>query len=263
MLLSCGVLVRRVWTESRAMKGSGQASLLRRRLSITAFPPQRSTWPKWVHTVNILIAANAAVFLMYQQANYEATSAHRFGKRQWLRRHMQADLDNWNAGRYHSLILHSFSHQQISHFAFNMLSLHVFGSLVRQHLGSRVLLAVYCGAAATSGLAHIALQSYHQSTTPPPRSLFSARFPVNSLSGAIGASGAIMGIGAIAAIRMPTVPIYLYGILPVPLWGIMAAFTSYDLYSVMTERQKQNGVGHTAHLGGAAFGIASHLFLRR
>ena len=53
----------------------------------------------------------------------------------------------------------------------------------------------------------------------------------------------------------------LFGIIPVPLWVILAGYVAVDTFYL---DNTQSRTGHAAHLGGAAFGAAySALVLRR
>lgn len=69
---------------------------------------------------------------------------------------------------------------------------------------------------------------------------------------ALGFSGSVMGVGTVAAFLYPKVTFQLYGIIPVPLWGLIAGYAIFDGYYL---NDKSSRVGHAGHLGGLAFGI--------
>jgi membrane associated rhomboid family serine protease len=69
---------------------------------------------------------------------------------------------------------------------------------------------------------------------------------------ALGASGAVMGMGSAAAFLSPFAPIAVMFI-PMPLWVATIGYVAADTYFLNSERSK---VGHAAHLGGFVFGVA-------
>lgn len=70
--------------------------------------------------------------------------------------------------------------------------------------------------------------------------------------GAIGASGAVSGIVFIYVLFAPWELLYLYAILPVP--SIIAAI-AYVVYSSWASKNRNDNIGHDAHLYGALFGV--------
>ncbi len=70
--------------------------------------------------------------------------------------------------------------------------------------------------------------------------------------GAIGASGAVSGIVFIYVLFAPWELLYLYAVLPVP--SIIAAI-AYVVYSSWASKNRNDNIGHDAHLYGALFGI--------
>jgi len=75
----------------------------------------------------------------------------------------------------------------------------------------------------------------------------------------IGASGAIMAIAVVFAGLFPHTSVYLYGILPVPAWAAVGGFIAWDIFSV----NRNTGVAHAGHLGGAIYGLAYLMTLKR
>jgi len=69
---------------------------------------------------------------------------------------------------------------------------------------------------------------------------------------AIGASGAVSGIVFIYVLFMPWNMLYLYGILPIP--AIVGA-VAYAVYSSWASKNRNDNIGHDAHLYGALFGV--------
>ncbi|MGH7503730.1 MAG: rhomboid family intramembrane serine protease [Longimicrobiales bacterium] len=130
-----------------------------------------------------------------------------------------------------TVVTYMFAHGSFMHILFNMLGLFFFGPPLEARWGSREFIKFYflCGFGG-------AILSF----------LF-----VNSAI--IGASAAVYGVMLGFAMNWPDVPIYIWGIFPIPakiLVGIMAAFSLFSAFS-----GPYDGVAHFAHLGGfvAAF----------
>ncbi|OHE95291.1 rhomboid family protein [Colletotrichum orchidophilum] len=78
---------------------------------------------------------------------------------------------------------------------------------------------------------------------------------------AVGASGALTGLGTALACMFPTMKVRLSGTNQVlPLRVVVLGMFAVDAYCLSTERD--TGVGHAGHLGGAAFGLAYFLWRR-
>jgi len=74
-------------------------------------------------------------------------------------------------------------------------------------------------------------------------------------SAAVGASGAIFALGGVLAMMRPTLRVYLYFLVPMPLWlGITIGFVLTAFVA---------GVAWQAHLGGLAVGLIVGFFLRK
>jgi membrane associated rhomboid family serine protease len=139
-----------------------------------------------------------------------------------------------------TVLTYMFVHAGFMHLFFNMIGLFFFGPALEQRWGSNQFLKFYliCG---VGGAAF----SF----------LFAAQNPV------VGASAAVYGIMLAFALNWPDMPIYIWGILPIPakyLVGILAVF------SLMSAVQGTGGnVAHFAHLGGFAFGFIYFRMLER
>lgn len=72
----------------------------------------------------------------------------------------------------------------------------------------------------------------------------------------LGFSGAVMGISSVAACMAPTSKVLIYGIVPLPLWAMVAGYAVYDGYYLNSADTR---VGHAGHLGGLAFGMVYYL----
>ncbi len=117
-------------------------------------------------------------------------------------------------------------------------------------LGRSSFLVFYFGAAMTGAAAHLSEQLWGYAKYGP-------RYRETR---ALGGSGAGMGLVTLYACMAPQSTFYMYFI-PVPAWLCAGGLVAYDLYGAM---RGNDGVAHTGHLGGAAFGAAYYLLrLRR
>jgi len=141
-------------------------------------------------------------------------------------------------GQYDRLLGYGLIHADGSHLLFNMITLYFFGAaterLYEQHLGVLGFALFYAG-----GLLVSVLPSYFQHKDDPNyRSL--------------GASGAVSAVLFAFILLQPWATIYVY-VLPVP--AIIYAVL-YVVWSIYADRRRADNVNHSAHLWGAAYGVA-------
>lgn len=130
---------------------------------------------------------------------------------------------------------HSRSRSDIWHIVFNMLGLWFFGRDVEGIYGKKQFLQLYLTLIILSGVAWLVT-----SLSTPNASV-------------IGASGAVLGIMFVFVMHYPRRTIFLFGIIPLPAWALMAAYVIQDLSGLQGDRRDY--VAHAAHLGGALYGF--------
>lgn len=136
-------------------------------------------------------------------------------------------------GDYVRLISSGFLHANWEHLIFNMISLFFFYEVVTDSMGELLFVFIYFGSMLLGNV--FSLQIYKR----------------QSYYSAIGASGAVSGIifTAIAlypkAIKVNFLPGWLFG----------ALYFGYSVF-MMFNPQKGDNLGHSAHIGGALFGLA-------
>lgn len=137
------------------------------------------------------------------------------------------------------LLSYAFLHGGVTHIAFNMLALWMFGGPVEQALGSRRFVYFYVACvlgAAVAQLATIALFS--------PQDFYPT----------LGASGGVFGLLLAFAMLFPQAKIFLLLVpVPVPARIAVAGYMALELFLGVTGTQA--GVAHFAHLGGAVVGF--------
>lgn len=79
---------------------------------------------------------------------------------------------------------------------------------------------------------------------------------------ALGASGAVMGLGALATCFAPKLPMQLMFIpIGIPLWVVTLGYAAIDMFYLDAQNSK---VAHSGHLGGLLFGLMSYaVYFRR
>ena len=144
---------------------------------------------------------------------------------------------------YKSWILSALSHQSAVHLAFNLITLSSFSGILTS-IPTRHFATLLVGSAiASSGTFLYEQRSKGRNTL------------------GLGASGIVSGVLAAVTCLAPRLPIRIMGVVPMPLIVSTAGYFLIDTYMM------QNGpssIGHSAHLGGGAFGALYYLiFLRR
>ncbi len=149
-------------------------------------------------------------------------------------------MGRYLAGEQIRIVSSAFLHADISHLAFNMLTLYFFAPVVISYLGDFPFLIVYFGSLLVGGLLTVYFhkKDYNYS--------------------AIGASGAVTGILYSAILLRPDMMLGIFFIIPMPayVFGIL-----YLLYSIYGMRSKNDNIGHTAHFGGAIGGYLITLLI--
>jgi membrane associated rhomboid family serine protease len=142
-------------------------------------------------------------------------------------------------GEVWRLLTHAFLHDpgDVLHLLFNMVVLWMFGTEVEELYGSREFLLFYLTAAVVGGVA-FALANLVGFNGPK----------------GLGASAAVTAVLVLAAIHFPNRVVYLFFLIPVPLWLLVVCSVGLDAYALLSGAR--TGVGVAAHLGGAAFGLA-------
>ncbi len=160
-------------------------------------------------------------------------------------------LENWGAlqpykvanGQLWRLVTYAFLHDRNTpwHIVFNMLVLWMFGPVIEELWGRQEFLAFYLTAAVAAGLCHLAFG-----------------FAMHDPTGAVGASGALMGVMMVFAIYYPHVPITVFFVLTLEARWMIVLYLIYDAFPILTalggKGSQSDGIAHAAHLGGLIFG---------
>jgi membrane associated rhomboid family serine protease len=133
------------------------------------------------------------------------------------------------------MVLSNFSHADIGHLLFNMLSLYFFAPVVESGLGGVGLLGVYV----ISGVcAALFIFMFHR-RNPSYR--------------ALGASGSVSGVIFASIVVEPGMSVYFFFV-PIAIPGPIFA-VGYIILSTWLMRRGVGNVSHEAHIGGAVAGF--------
>lgn len=145
------------------------------------------------------------------------------------------------SGQVYRLLTAGWVHADVTHLAFNMLTLYFFADRVTQVLGATRFLVLYV---VTVVVAFI------------PTTLRYLRKPEYS---SLGASGAVAAVMISAILLHPKLKLHLMFI-PIPVPGLVFALF-YLAYSAWHSRGAGDNINHDAHFSGAACGaVMTYLF---
>ncbi|CAO2656247.1 Nn.00g050500.m01.CDS01 [Neocucurbitaria sp. VM-36] len=190
-----------------------------------------------------LMGANVAI---YAYAMYLKAQAMQGFQQPFINflQNMTMNLTDFQNGRWWTVVTANFTHIDIGHIFSNMFTVYFLGGFLAtapQVTPGRYL--VIALGSAVSGAAGYLCQQYLKRQSKPGTPDYSR---------GLGFSGAVMGLCSVAACLAPTTKFQLYGIVPIPLWALVAGYAAYDGYYLNSADTR---VGHAGHLGGLAFGM--------
>ena len=144
-----------------------------------------------------------------------------------------------------TFITSMFMHAGITHLFVNMISLMFIGGFVEKLVGRRRFLTIYMASGLFAGLFFILVAL----ATGTDLNVY-----------AVGASGAIFGLGGLLAVLTPKLPVLVFFIIPMPMWLAMI-FMMGVLWLLSLSLGLP--IGNTAHLGGLLIGLAYGFYLKK
>ncbi|PSQ01106.1 rhomboid family intramembrane serine protease [Halobacteriales archaeon QS_4_69_31] len=136
-----------------------------------------------------------------------------------------------------------FAHGGFFHIAINSIVIYFFGRLVEDYVGSRNFALLFLGSGAAAGLGQVLVQIVQNGGIPA------------SAPGVLGASGAGLAIMGVLTVLNPNLRVYLYFILPVPLWLLTVGYTGWTVFRIFSGGIGAGGTAQAAHLLGLAIGL--------
>ncbi|MFW5965217.1 MAG: rhomboid family intramembrane serine protease [Halodesulfurarchaeum sp.] len=141
-----------------------------------------------------------------------------------------------------------FSHSPTGfmHILFNSIVLYFFGPLVERKVGTKNFALLFVGSGVVAGLAQVLAATAMGGSAP-----------------VLGASGAIMALMGVLTVLNPNLRIYIYFILPMPLWVATALFAGYSVLASTAGGIGYGGVAQLAHLAGLGIGLLYGYYLKQ
>lgn len=179
--------------------------------------------------VQAIIAATIIGFLLEFSAGEPAVS----GFALWP---LQAGFMPWQ------LVTYAFLHASITHLAFNMYGLWLFGRELEYLMGRRALLYLYFASVLSAGIMQLLVTGLTGNVYPT-----------------VGASGGVFGLLLAYGMCFPNrIIMLLFPPVPLPAWLFVALYAGIELTLGVTGTQA--GVAHFAHLGGM---VGGYIIIRR
>ena len=162
-----------------------------------------------------IIGLNTAVFATWRYA-IETRDSKLLRQ---LQNNFTMSIDNWKEGRWWTVLTSSFSHNNFTHFLFNMVTFHAFGGLLARIPGvkGRHIISLCIGSALTSSAAFLADQQSKTSNREQSSWIWNSARVQQAMAG-LGASGVVMGFGGAVTCLVPNSMMLVMFIIPMPLW---------------------------------------------
>jgi hypothetical protein len=144
-----------------------------------------------------------------------------------------------------TFITSMFMHAGLAHLFVNMVSLMFIGSFVEKLIGKKRFLWFYFTSGLFAGLLFVLIAILTGS---------------NLNVYAVGASGAIFGLGGLLAVLTPRLPVLVFFVIPMPMWAAMGVLM-FGLWALSLGLGLP--IGNTAHLGGLIVGLGYGFYLKK
>jgi membrane associated rhomboid family serine protease len=183
-----------------------------------------------------LLIANVAVYLLQMLLQMQGSDALIVHFALWpLGPPQYADVAGFKLWQ---LVTYSFQHGGLTHIAFNMLALWMFGGPIERLFGSRPFAVYYFVCVIGAAIAQLLVTAY----------VTGGYYPT------LGASGGIFGLLLAYGMMYPHARILLlFPPIPMPAWLFVIGYGAVELFLGVTGTSA--GVAHFAHLGGMAIGF--------
>ncbi|KAJ1657544.1 hypothetical protein IWQ61_003083 [Dispira simplex] len=154
-------------------------------------------------------------------------------------------LDNWEAGRWWTLVTSAFSHKTVTHLALNMVAFYSFAPAIIQFLGPTAFLGFYFMSAMASSITSLVCNKIRYDMADPNK----PRRRTISL----GASGGVLSVMTLFAILFPQSKLLLFFVIPISSRNAIAALAAYDMVNLY--QNAGSIVDSAGHLGGILSGL--------
>ena len=132
------------------------------------------------------------------------------------------------------------------HIFANAIVLYFFGPLVERRAGSKAFTVLFVVSGVIAGLSQVGISLL-----------------LGESSAVLGASGAALAIMGVLTVLNPGLRVYLYFLIPVPLWLLTMGFAGFSVFVLVGFGPGAGGVANVAHLAGLVIGLAYGQRLKR
>lgn len=196
---------------------------------------------------NLIIGINVAVFILFILAT------RIFFRADLLINYLALNSGLFFNGYVWTLLTSMFMHGGFAHLFVNMVSLFFIGNLLERIIGRKRFIWFYLIAGIVAGLFFVGL-AYVGQFIPYGAEIFgSVNIP------AVGASGALFGLGGLLAVLIPRLKVLVFFVIPMPLWLAMGVLM-FGVWAISIAGSWP--IGNTAHFGGLVVGVIYGVYLR-
>jgi membrane associated rhomboid family serine protease len=159
-----------------------------------------------------------------------------------------------------------FAHGGFTHIFFNAIVLYFFGPVVEDRIGTKKFAALFLGAGVAAGLAQVGASLLMNPGLLGERIIIrqgGVVYANQAATAVLGASGAITALMGVLTVLNPNLRIYLYFVIPMPLWLATGLFAAYSVFIAGSAGIGAGGVAQVAHLAGLGIGLAYGAKLKR
>ena len=158
------------------------------------------------------------------------------------------------SGQIWPLLTSMFMHGNFTHLFVNMVSLFFIGNFIEKLVGRKRFFWLYMISGIIAGLMFVFL-AYFLGVNGIGIKIFGS-----PLIPAVGASGAIFGLGGLLAVLTPRLPVLVFFVIPMPMWAAMG-FLMFGLWAISLGMGLP--IGNVAHLGGLLVGLGYGFYLKK
>ncbi|MFA9417360.1 rhomboid family intramembrane serine protease [Natrinema sp. HArc-T2] len=157
-------------------------------------------------------------------------------------------LTSWNVEYVWTWVTSIFAHStsNFMHIVGNSIVLFFFGPLVERYIGSRDFAILFIVSGVLAGLGQVVIS-------------LAQGYP----TAVLGASGAALAIMGVLTVLNPGLKVYLYFIIPVPIWLLTAGYALLSITFLSGVAGGGGGIAHGAHLIGLIIGLAYGQYVKR
>ncbi|KAL8853047.1 MAG: hypothetical protein Q9221_002077 [Calogaya cf. arnoldii] len=231
--------------------------------------PTRWKKPYIVTYATIGTCCSAYAYNLYAD---DQARERRFWHRNFIDKHLIFTRDNYNAGRWWTMVTYSFMHTSALHLAVNMLAFSSFSPICISTMGLRSFAALWLGGSVSAMYLTMLGDDYKKKQA----SSGSSRL-ITSIGGRplpqraqgnpentrhIGASASLLSLVTAVACRTPWHGVYVIPIpVSIPMYGAVGGFAVFSIIAFAQDLVPF--IGHAGHLGGMAFGAAYYALALR